>query len=113
MLQVERERDLTKCIQANCNDFKHFSVCVTTASYLLYFTGPWVTFEIQLPQDDFHLLAWVLGERISQGELDEARRTYHLRGLESDEKLLDGRKCANSIATAMDKFCCCIYDIIK
>lgn len=56
-------------------------------------TGPWLTFEIQLPQDDFHLLAWVLGERIDCGELDEARRTYHLRGLESDEKLLDGETC--------------------
>ncbi len=51
-----------------------------------------MTFEIQLPQDDFHLLAWVLGERIASEELEEARKTYHLRGLESDEKLLDGEQ---------------------
>ena len=57
---------------------------------LTFAPGPWLTFEIQLPQDDFHLLAWVLGEKIGSGELEEARETYHMRGLESDEKLLSG-----------------------
>ena len=56
------------------------------------FTGPWLTFEIQLPQDDFHLLAWVLGEKLNthDSEMEETRTTYNLRGLESEEKLLEG-----------------------
>ncbi|XP_064381974.1 uncharacterized protein LOC135330924 [Halichondria panicea] len=61
----------------------------TIEQKIIHAPGPWLTFEIQLPQDDFHLLAWVLGERIASEELEEARKTYHLRGLESDEKLLD------------------------
>ena len=31
--------------------------------------GPWVTFEIQKPQDDFHLCAWQLGKQLSNEEL--------------------------------------------
>ena len=53
-------------------------------------TGPWLTFEIQLPQDDFHLLAWVLGEKLKSHEVENTRTTYNLRGLESEEKLLEG-----------------------
>ena len=54
------------------------------------FPGPWPTFEIQLPQDDFHLLAWQLGEQIPTADLPTSRTTYHLRGLESEETLLKG-----------------------
>ncbi len=54
-------------------------------------SGPWPTFEIQLPQDDFHLLAWQLGERVLDGEeLRGCRETYHLRGLPDDRALLEG-----------------------
>ena len=56
-------------------------------------TGPWLTFEIQLPQDDFHLLAWQLGAglgvELDAGQLPSARSNYHLRGLPSEEALLE------------------------
>ena len=53
-------------------------------------SGPWPTFEIQLPQDDFNLLAWVLGEQISTTELVKSKDNYQLRGLTSEEHLLEG-----------------------
>ncbi len=52
--------------------------------------GPWLTFEIQLPQDDFHLLAWVMGTKVSEDELPGLKEDYHLRGLISQEHLLQG-----------------------
>ena len=52
-------------------------------------SGPWPTFEIQLPQDDFNLLAWVLGEQISMTELVKSKDNYQLRGLSSEEHLLE------------------------
>ena len=54
--------------------------------------GPWLTFEIQLPQDDFNLLAWVLGEQISTAELGKSKDDYQLRGLSSEEQLLNGMR---------------------
>lgn len=52
--------------------------------------GPWLTFEIQLPQDDFNLLAWVLGEQVSPAELAKSKDDYQFRGLCSEEQLLNG-----------------------
>ena len=52
--------------------------------------GPWLTFEIQLPQDDFHLLAWVLGREVSCDQLPPLKDTYHLRGLPDQQCLLEG-----------------------
>ena len=49
-----------------------------------------MTFEIQLPQDDFNLLAWVLGEQIATEELSKSKDDYQLRGLSSEEHLLKG-----------------------
>ena len=54
------------------------------------YLGPWLTFEIQLPQDDFNLLAWVLGEQIPTAELAKSKDDYQLRGLSSEEQLLNG-----------------------
>lgn len=56
----------------------------------VYISGPWLTFEIQLPQDDFNLLAWVLGEQIPTAELDKSKDDYQLRGLGSEEHLFKG-----------------------
>ena len=53
--------------------------------------GPWPTFEIQLPQDDFHFLAWHFGEQIAPNDLSLSRTTYHFRGLDSEETLLSGK----------------------
>ena len=52
--------------------------------------GPWLTFEIQLPQDDFNLLAWVLGEQIPTAKLAKSKDDYQFRGLSSEEQLLNG-----------------------
>jgi len=51
--------------------------------------GPWTTFEIQLPQDDFNLLAWRLGQRIPANELASQREAQLLRGLGSEEEVLE------------------------
>lgn len=64
----------------------------TIQEKVIHAPGPWLTFEIQLPQDDFHLLAWQLGAglgvELEAGQLPATRSTYHLRGLPSDEALL-------------------------
>ena len=59
-------------------------------SIMSWSTGPWLTFEIQLPQDDFNLLAWVLGEKISAQDLPKSKNDYQLRGLSSEQHLLEG-----------------------
>lgn len=69
--------------------------------YLLFFfaayiSGPWLTFEIQLPQDDFNLLAWILGEQIPTAELDKSKDDYQLRGLGSEEQLFRG-SCSHNL----------------
>lgn len=62
-----------------------------------FIPGPWPTFEIQLPQDDFHLLAWQLGEQIADTRLPDAIETYHLRGLSDDKQLFSGENQCNSL----------------
>ncbi len=47
--------------------------------------GPWPTFEIQLPQDDFNLCSWQLGKRFSPEELPEKKQELQLRGLKDEE----------------------------
>ena len=70
--------------------------CLTNCSlFFAYISGPWLTFEIQLPQDDFNLLAWVLGKEIPTAELDKSKHDYQLRGLSSEEQLLRG-SCSHS-----------------
>ncbi len=54
----------------------------------LHAPGPWPTFEIQLPQDDFNFAAWRLGVRLSGAELDELRQRMMLRGLRDEEEFL-------------------------
>ncbi len=76
-------------------------------------TGPWPTFEIQLPQDDFHLLAWQLGERIGcKEELGECRETYHLRGLPDDRALLDGMGVATPTTSFAQVIILCIRNLV-
>jgi hypothetical protein len=42
----------------------------TVPTHVIHAPGPWPTFEIQLPQDDYQLLAWKLGRPIA----DDAER---------------------------------------
>ena len=57
--------------------------CWTIPAGTLHAPGPWVTVEIQLPQDDFNLAGWRLAERTSDRELYE---TMVLRGLKDEEE---------------------------
>lgn len=51
--------------------------------------GPWPTFEIQRPQDDFNLLAWKLGETIAADQLAQVKLDNQMKGLPNERTLLD------------------------
>ena len=48
--------------------------------------GPWVTFEIQLPQDDFNLAGWRLGERCKDNSLFD---NMALKGLKNEGDFIE------------------------
>lgn len=54
----------------------------------LHAPGPWPTFEIQLPQDDFNFAAWRLGVRVGGAQREQLRRQMMLRGLRDEEDFL-------------------------
>jgi len=54
----------------------------------LHAPGPWPTFEIQLPQDDFNFAAWQLGVRVSGAQRESLRQQMMLRGLRDEEDFL-------------------------
>lgn len=56
---------------------------------IIHAPGPWPTFEIQRPQDDYNLLAWQLGQDVSQTELESTICDHHLKGLKDRESLVD------------------------
>jgi len=51
--------------------------------------GPWTTFEIQRPQDDFNLASWQLGKRFSGEELAMQKKSLQLRGLADEQTFVD------------------------
>ncbi|WP_324716597.1 hypothetical protein U7230_14795 [Carboxydochorda subterranea] len=54
----------------------------------LHAPGPAPTFEIQLPQDDYHYVAWRLGTRLAPSEREHHRRQSLLRGFHDEAQLL-------------------------
>ncbi len=56
----------------------------TIPAGVVHAPGPWITFEIQRPQDDFNLLGWQLGQRIPEAEIESRRREVQLRGLQDE-----------------------------
>lgn len=57
---------------------------------VLHAPGPWLTLEIQTPQDDFNLLAWQLGQRFDSDEARlDAKKDVQLRGLADEKALFD------------------------
>lgn len=81
---------------------------------VLHAPGPYPTFEIQFPQDDYHLasmyserkvgalincgcIGWTLGARVPAEQLDQLRQTVLLRGLKDEtewvEKLVKWDMC--------------------
>jgi len=63
--------------------------CWTIHSGVVHAPGPWTTLEIQIPQDDYNLLSWRFGERLSSGELQEELSTSCLRGLADFKALVE------------------------
>ena len=51
--------------------------------------GPWPTFEVQRPQDDFNLLAWKLGEAIAADQLGQVKSDNQLKTLQDEWTLMD------------------------
>jgi hypothetical protein len=47
----------------------------------LHAPGPWPTFEVQIPQDDYNLAAWRFGERLGPDQREKVRDALQLRGL--------------------------------
>ena len=50
--------------------------------------GPWITFEIQQPQDDFNLASWRLGQRLDKKILEEKRQALQLKGLKDEDDFI-------------------------
>lgn len=59
----------------------------TIRQKVIHSPGPWLTFEIQTPQDDFNLLAWQLGKTLSGSELETTKATQQMRGFATEEQL--------------------------
>jgi hypothetical protein len=57
----------------------------TIPAGIVHAPGPWPTFEIQLPQDDFNLAAWRLGERSDERMYDE----LVLRGIKDEKAFVE------------------------
>lgn len=60
----------------------------TIPAGIIHAPGPWVTFEIQLPQDDFNLLSWQLGQQLEGKELLEKKQELQLRGLQNERDVM-------------------------
>ncbi len=52
---------------------------------IVHAPGPWPTFEIQRPQDDYNLSSWQLGKRFTDHELHPHKQNLQLRGLKDEE----------------------------
>jgi hypothetical protein len=55
----------------------------------LHAPGPWPTFEVQLPQDDYNLAAWRFGEQPASEERKKVRDALQLRGLADADDFLN------------------------
>ncbi len=68
---------------------------------VLHAPGPWVTFEIQRPLDDFNFAAWKLGQRYSERSRKEIYKEYVLRGLKNSKdflkQVIDWSLCSDPI----------------
>ena len=56
---------------------------------LVHAPGPWLTFEIQRPQDDFNLLSWRMGVKLESDKLSWHKRNLQLRGLKDENDLFE------------------------
>lgn len=56
---------------------------------IVHAPGPWTTFEIQRPQDDYNLLAWQLGRVLPEKDVKPTKSDHQLKGLTDEEDLFD------------------------
>ena len=56
---------------------------------LVHAPGPWVTFEIQRPQDDFNLLAWRMGSKVHSASLPAHKESMQLKGIKTERELFE------------------------
>jgi len=62
----------------------------TIPTHVIHAPGPWTTFEIQLPQDDFNLFAWQLGQKVDDPiERRRIQKEFQLRGYSNEKELLE------------------------
>lgn len=61
----------------------------TVPEGVLHAPGPYITFEIQLPQDDYNLASWRLGERLNEPEKLQRYKELVLRGLDNEDALIE------------------------
>ena len=70
---------------------------------VIHAPGPYLTFEVQLPQDDGNLLAWQLGQKIEGEEnLKEERDRTMLKGMPDEASLFD--EVVNMSLTSVENF---------
>ena len=60
----------------------------TIEEKIVHAPGPWPTFEIQRPQDDFNLLAWQLGQKLPCEEINKIKQDNQLRGLSDEDSFV-------------------------
>ena len=56
---------------------------------IVHAPGPYTTFEIQRPQDDYNLLAWQLGKTLPEDDIASAKCDHHLKGLVNEVDLFN------------------------
>ncbi len=62
--------------------------CWTIQPGIVHAPGPWLTFEIQKPQDDYNLCGWKLGMRLAEKEHAKEHHEQCLRGLKDEQAVL-------------------------
>jgi len=56
---------------------------------VLHAPGPWLTFEIQRPQDDFNLASWRLGQSIADpNERESFKQAFQMKGLGNEKDFI-------------------------
>lgn len=61
----------------------------TLPEKILHAPGPYITFEIQLPKDDYNMASWKLSERLDDSNREKKYGEQVLRGLKDEDEYID------------------------
>jgi len=61
----------------------------TVPEKILHAPGPYITFEIQRPQDDYNMASWKLSERLDDTSRKKKYEEQVLRGLKNEDEYID------------------------